>query len=509
MSASNPEKRFRIAFSFAGEKRDFVEVAAEILAKVFGKEQILYDKYHEAEFARTDLGMYLPKLYSQQSDLIVPVLCSNYDDKRWTGWEWVHIYSLITKQDNHRIMPARFDYAIADGLSAACGFVELDAKTPAQFADLILQRLAINQGKPNEHYRLHRLDSNLLENQGIMGSEVGALNTKASTENNQKTRIVDVHHQTMATRLLSESKSYFQCLIDEFPNRFPETGVPRSERAMVEFFLSCPPEQVKTLFFLVRRSLKVMVQANINDSVKNQAYQAVSAMYCLAAMQLVNKEAHQQGHYLVKVPRDENIICAIIATALFGGELHLQLTDQIDLPDFEYAFQVTVPAVGDRLQLGLERAIYTALRQNKKGVLEAALDCQPLTPDELNDLLELLETIKEIEQRCLVLVVKAHSDFESSIMVANKYQIPMMFPTNEVSSILLGMEAGRLLAGIKQFWRELNEFHPHAAMNSCSEKIESKSSVALNINAPAGTVVVSTGNNSAAQSGSLNTANTK
>lgn len=40
-----PSRRFRVAFSFAGEK------------------QILYDEYHSGEFARADLGIYLPDLY--------------------------------------------------------------------------------------------------------------------------------------------------------------------------------------------------------------------------------------------------------------------------------------------------------------------------------------------------------------------------------------------------------------------------------------------------------------
>jgi len=121
-------KRFRVAFSFAGEKRNFVADVAAILAEKFGEEHILYDKYHEAEFARADLGLYLPKLYSEESDLIVPVLCSNYDKKRWTGWEWYHIYSLLTKSDCMRVMPCRFDCANADGLSPAAGFIELDSK---------------------------------------------------------------------------------------------------------------------------------------------------------------------------------------------------------------------------------------------------------------------------------------------------------------------------------------------------------------------------------------------
>lgn len=145
-------KRFRIAFSFAGEKRDFVAKVAAILAQRFGEAAILYDKFHEAEFARYDLGIYLPKLYGEQSDLIVPVLCPDYDKKRWTGWEWVHIYGLLTKSDGHRVMPCRFEFATADALSPAAGFIELDHKSPEETADLILQRLALNEGHPKDHY---------------------------------------------------------------------------------------------------------------------------------------------------------------------------------------------------------------------------------------------------------------------------------------------------------------------------------------------------------------------
>src|SRR5947209_5881863 len=145
-------KRFRIAFSFAGEKRDFVEQVAAILAQRFGETAILYDKYHEAEFARYDLGIYLPKLYGEQSDLIVPVLCPNYDVKRWTGWEWLHIYGLLTRSEGQRVMPARFGYANADGLSPAAGFIELDDKMPDDLALLILERLALNEGRPKDFY---------------------------------------------------------------------------------------------------------------------------------------------------------------------------------------------------------------------------------------------------------------------------------------------------------------------------------------------------------------------
>lgn len=145
-------KRFRIAFSFAGEKRDFVAQVAAILAARFGQPAILYDKYHEAEFARYDLGIHLPKLYRDDSDLIVAVLCKEYDAKLWTGWEWLAIHSQLTKTEGAKVMLSRFDHAAVDGIFSNAGFIELDDKTPEQTATLILERLAINEGKPRDHY---------------------------------------------------------------------------------------------------------------------------------------------------------------------------------------------------------------------------------------------------------------------------------------------------------------------------------------------------------------------
>lgn len=145
-------KRFRIAFSFAGEKRDFVAQVAAILAKRFGEEKILYDKYHEAEFARYDLGIYLPKLYRDESELVVAVLCPEYDQKPWTGWEWMAIHAQLTKKEGSKIMLSRFQQAHVDGLFEGAAFVELDDKSPEQTATRILERLAINEGKPKDHY---------------------------------------------------------------------------------------------------------------------------------------------------------------------------------------------------------------------------------------------------------------------------------------------------------------------------------------------------------------------
>src|SRR5580704_3272254 len=131
-------KRFRVAFSFAGEKRDFVAQVAAILAGRFSEAAILYDKYHEAEFARADLGLYLPGLYHDESDLVVVVVCRDYEQKEWCGLEWKAIFGLLRKRKNSEIMLCRFDHAMVQGLYDIAGSVELDERTPDQAATLIL-----------------------------------------------------------------------------------------------------------------------------------------------------------------------------------------------------------------------------------------------------------------------------------------------------------------------------------------------------------------------------------
>jgi len=145
-------RRFRIALSFAGEKRDFVAQIAELLATRFDRNCILYDKYHQAEFARADLAFHLPALYNNETDLIVVVLSRDYANREWCGLEWSAIYGLIKKRKAQDVMLCRFDSVDGQGLYDLAGFVDLDRETPQQATRLILERLALNEGQPPERY---------------------------------------------------------------------------------------------------------------------------------------------------------------------------------------------------------------------------------------------------------------------------------------------------------------------------------------------------------------------
>jgi tetratricopeptide (TPR) repeat protein len=146
-------KRFRIAFSFAGEKRDFVSKVAGILAQRFTPKAILYDKYHEADFARRGLGIYLPELYHKESDLVIVVVCPDYETKEWCGLEWTAIHALLKNRKDDEVMLCRFEHATLKGLYDTAGYMELDGKTPEEAASLILQRFDSNESKTKKSRR--------------------------------------------------------------------------------------------------------------------------------------------------------------------------------------------------------------------------------------------------------------------------------------------------------------------------------------------------------------------
>jgi hypothetical protein len=143
-------KRFDVALSFPGEHRTFVEAVAARLSAVLGKEHVLYDKFYEAEFARLNLNVYLPKLYRTQSELIVVFLCPEYEQKQWCKLEWRHIGSLIATIDESRIMLLRYGYEgdFSDlGILPGDGTIDFKGRTPEDIADRVIERFKINGGQ--------------------------------------------------------------------------------------------------------------------------------------------------------------------------------------------------------------------------------------------------------------------------------------------------------------------------------------------------------------------------
>ena len=139
-------RRFAVAFSYAGEDRPRVAPLAEALAQRFGRKRVLYDRFHEAEFARPGLDVYLPALYRDQSELIVVLLSSDYPRKVWCGLELRWIRQLLLGPGSDRIMLL----SLGDpgdlsglGLLPGDGYMEVSHRPAAEVVNRILERLAL------------------------------------------------------------------------------------------------------------------------------------------------------------------------------------------------------------------------------------------------------------------------------------------------------------------------------------------------------------------------------
>ena len=133
--------RFQIALSFPGGHRSRIEKIASALAGVVGRERVLYDKWHRAEFARPNLDVYLPRLYHEQSRLLVFFLCAEYAQKEWCGLEWRAARDLLKRDEDGRLMFLRLDPANIPGLYSIDGYLDISILTDDEVAREILKRL--------------------------------------------------------------------------------------------------------------------------------------------------------------------------------------------------------------------------------------------------------------------------------------------------------------------------------------------------------------------------------
>jgi hypothetical protein len=146
-------KRFRVALSFPGERRGFVEKVVGVLVKVFEEEYVFYDKNFEAELARPNLDTYLQGIYQNNSELIVVFLCAEYEKKEWCGLEWRAIRDLIKKKKAWEIMFVRFDDTEIAGTFSIDGYVSAKERAPEEVGKCIIERYRINEQRLRDEKR--------------------------------------------------------------------------------------------------------------------------------------------------------------------------------------------------------------------------------------------------------------------------------------------------------------------------------------------------------------------
>ena len=235
--------------------------------------------------------------------------------------------------------------------------------------------------------------------------------------------------------------------------------IPGSAAEIVGLPIGRPTDEIESFLFAVHDALEDVQRSVPGQPGLQQNGEAAAALYMLAACQLVARAAEEQSSaagqgYVLEVPTSERLICAVIATALFGGELHLRpSTDQPDLPGPEYGFTIKLDAGSDHIESDFERAVYFALFSREAATTAITLDSRPLTDKQRAKLEVEVTHITKRRKRSLALVVSGVKTAAPFQNFASRNKIPVMLPTTEATRVLLGMKADHLLFHIATLWK--------------------------------------------------------
>ena len=122
-------KQYKVALTFAGEQRAYVQQVAERLAVQLGREQVFYDNNEKAKLAIPNLDLYLTHVY-RYAGLIVPFLSKEYGEKAWCQHEWRTVRTVVFEGRAANVMYCRFDEAEIDGLPPIDGYIDLREHSP-------------------------------------------------------------------------------------------------------------------------------------------------------------------------------------------------------------------------------------------------------------------------------------------------------------------------------------------------------------------------------------------
>lgn len=133
---------YDVAFSFAGEDREYVETVAKNL-KARGLD-VFYDDFEKVNLWGKDLYQHLHDVYTAKARFCVLFVSASYAEKVWPRHELRAVQERALRVVGAEYMLlARFDETDLPGISRNDAYVELGECSPRQLADLIDQKVRL------------------------------------------------------------------------------------------------------------------------------------------------------------------------------------------------------------------------------------------------------------------------------------------------------------------------------------------------------------------------------
>lgn len=134
--------KYEVAFSFAGEDRDYVKKVATFLKEQ--KISVFYDDFEEDNLWGKNLVPLLEKIYTYESRYCVIFISKYYIQKQWTCYESASAMCRMLENNTkgkEYLLPVKFDDTKVPGVLSTLGFVDGKKKTPEELGRLIIKKI--------------------------------------------------------------------------------------------------------------------------------------------------------------------------------------------------------------------------------------------------------------------------------------------------------------------------------------------------------------------------------
>jgi len=133
--------RYDIAFSFAGEDREYVERLANLLRRRGVK--VFYDEWERSELWGKDLFQYLDAIYRTAARYCVVFISEAYTKKAWAHHELKSAQARAFEGDSDYILPIRLDDSDLPGMRSTVGYIDGRKVPVSQVCELIMAKLGV------------------------------------------------------------------------------------------------------------------------------------------------------------------------------------------------------------------------------------------------------------------------------------------------------------------------------------------------------------------------------
>ncbi len=138
---------YDFAISFAGENREIAEKLVNSLEKE--RARVFYDKNFESKMLGKKLTTYFQETFGEKARYVIILISKDYPNKDWTNFEISIARDEAKRRSEEFILPLRLDDTKIIGIHDDICFLDLREKTIEETAEIIIQKLRMEDNKEN------------------------------------------------------------------------------------------------------------------------------------------------------------------------------------------------------------------------------------------------------------------------------------------------------------------------------------------------------------------------